>query len=209
MTDDEDTFIYAPLGWKHDESAPATIVDHTKTFAAGEGFFVQPSSVLSDPKVTVAGQVIGFTASAEYATVDLEAGWKCLVTCPFPAAFDIQEIRCFDGNDADPGDASFKMWWFDMTQHKYIYALYTSDAYADDGEDDGAGTEYTDKYYWVTDDEDTFICVAAGWKHDESAPATVADHSKAFASGEGFFIQPSSVLSDPKVAFKNPFYVAE
>ena len=148
-----------------------------------------------------------------YTTVSPEAGWKNMSGVAFcnvsGTDLDIQDIRCFNGTSADPGDSNFKMWWYNQTQHKYVYAVYSNDAYADDGKDDGAGTEYTDQYYWVTDDEDVFIYAPAGWKHDESASATVVDHEKAFASGEGFFVQPNNALSDPKVAFKNPFYVAE
>ena len=147
-----------------------------------------------------------------YSTVNPEAGWKNMTGVAFcntsGSALDIQDIVCKNGT-ADPGNGNFSMWWYDQSQHKYVYAVYTADAYADDGVDDGAGTEYTDKYFWVTDDDDTFIYAPVGWKHDESAPATIVDHTKTFAAGEGFFIQPNSALSDPKVAFKNPFYVAE
>ena len=147
-----------------------------------------------------------------YSTVNPELGWKNMTGVAFcntsGGNLDIQSITCKDGTSADPGDGAFRMWWYDQTQHKYVYAVYSNDAYADDGEDDGAGTEYTDKYYWVTDDEDVFIYVPAGWKHDDGATATIVDHEKAFSVGEGFFIQPLTG-SDPKVAFKNPFYVAE
>jgi hypothetical protein len=206
VTDDDDTFIYAPLGWKHDEDAPATIVDHAKTFKCGEGFWIQPSSGVANPQVTIAGQVKAAVSTDAMVAISVTAARKQLVTNPFPVGnYDIQDIVCKDGT-SDPVNGAFKMWWYDPAQLKYVYAAYMNDAYADDGEDDGWGTEYTDKFYWVTDDDDTFIYAPLGWKHDEGATATINDHEKKFAAGEGFWLQPSSGVSNPKVYFPNPFY---
>ncbi len=204
ITDDEDAFIYAPLGWKHDDDAPATIVNHEKTFACGEGFWIMPSGV-TDPQVTIAGQVVSAVSTEATVAISVTASRKQLVTNPFPVGdYDIQTIVCKDGT-SDPVKDAFKMWWYDVSVSKYVYATYSNDAYADDGEDDGWGTEYTDKFYWITDDEDAFIYAPLGWKHDENATATIVDHEKVFAAGEGFWIMPSGV-TDPKVYFSNPFY---
>ena len=148
-----------------------------------------------------------------YQTTNPIASRKNIGGVPFVntdgADLDIQNIVCKDGTN-NPVKDSFKMWWYDAASMKYTYATYSNDAYADDGMDDGWGTQYTDKFYWITDDEDAFIYAPIGWKHDANAPATIVDHEKTFAAGEGFWIQPSSSVSTPKVYFSNPFYtVAE
>ena len=208
ITDDEDAFIYAPLGWKHDENAPATTTDHEKTFAAGEGFWIQPSSGVANPQVTIAGQVKQALSTDASVAVSVTSARKNLVTNPFPVGnYDIQDVVCKDGAN-DPVNGAFKMWWYNAAEMQYTYAVYSNDAYADDGMDDGWGTEYTDKFYWITDNEDAFIFAPLGWKHDENAPATTTDHEKKFAAGEGFWIQPSSGVANAKVYFPNPFYKA-
>ena len=206
ITDDDDAFIYAPAGWKHDEDAPATINDHEKTFKCGEGCWIMPTGV-SNPQVMIAGQVKQAVSTDAKVAISVTDSRKQLVTNPFPVGnYDIQDIVCKDGEN-NPVNGAFKMWWYDPTQLKYVYASFSNDAYADDGMDDGWGTEYTDKFYWITDDDDAFIYAPAGWKHDEDAPATINDHEKKFAAGEGFWIMPSGV-SNPKVYFPNPFYKA-
>ena len=202
---DDDDWLLVPLGWKHDESATATIVDHGKTFALAEGFFVQPSSSVTAPSVTIAGQVAQPASNVQYITLDLVSGEKTMVVNPFCGSFDIQDIKCFDGT-SNPASGYFRLWWWDQTLG-YQYASLKDDVYADDGEDDGDGTEYTDKLYWCDDDD--WMLVPLGWKHDESATATIVDHGKTFTAGEGFFVQPSSSVGNAKVAFANPFYVAE
>ena len=201
---DDDDWLLVPLGWKHDSEATATIVDHAKTFALGEGFFVQPDTLVKNPIVTVAGQVAQPATTAQYITLDVASGEKTMLVNPFAAGFDIQDIKCFDG-DSNPGSGLFRIWWWDQTLG-YQYAKLKDDVYADDGEEDGDGTEYTDKLYWADDGD--WMLVPAGWKHDESATATIVDHGKTFAAGEGFFVQPDSLIKNAKVAFANPFYVA-
>ena len=201
---DDDDWLLVPLGWKHDESATATIVDHGKTFALAEGFFVQPSSSVTTPSVTIAGQVAQPASNVEYISLDLASGRKTMVVNPFCGSFDIQAVKCFDGT-SNPASGYFRLWWWDQTLG-YQYATLKDDVYADDGEDDGDGTEYTDKLYWCDDDD--WLLVPLGWKHDESATATIVDHGKTFAAGEGFFVQPSSSVGNAKIAFANPFYVA-
>lgn len=117
---------------------------------------------------------------------------------------DIQDIRCYS-NGNNPVDGAFRMWWYDLDQLKYVYALYSVSGWADDGMDEGYGTEYADKFYWVSDDDDLFIYAPLGWKHDADAPATIVDHEKRFAAGEGFFVQPTATTVSPVVTFKNPF----
>ena len=201
---DDDDWLLVPLGWKHDESATATIVDHAKTFALGEGFFVQPSSSVYAPSVTIAGQVAQPASNVQYITLDVASGEKTMIINPFCGSYDIQAIKCYDGNN-DPVSGDFRIWWWDV-DNGYQYAKLKDDVYADDGEDDGDGTEYTDKLYWCDDDD--WLLVPLGWKHDESATATIVDHGKTFAAGESFFVQPSSSVGNAKVAFANPFYVA-
>ena len=144
-----------------------------------------------------------------YTTSNPAAGKKSMLGIPFVnvsgGAFDIQSIQCKDGTSNPPG-GYFRIWWWDQTAG-YQYASYKDDVYADDGEDDGDGTEYTDGLYWADDDD--WILVPAGWKHDANATATINDHSKTFAAGEGFFVQPDSSVGNAKVAFANPFYVAQ
>jgi hypothetical protein len=137
-----------------------------------------------------------------------DAGYKNMFGISFNqvggAGGDIQDVVCKNGTAA-PGDSEFRMWWYDLDQLKYVYAVYSASGWADDGMDEGYGTEYADKFYWVSDDDDLFIYAPLGWKHDAEAPATIVDHEKRFAAGEGFFIQPNGALSNPVVTFKNPF----
>ena len=144
-----------------------------------------------------------------YQTSNPLKGEKSMIGVPFMNVtggnLDIQSIVCKNGN-ADPANGDFRIWWWDQTLG-YQYAKLKDDVYADDGEEDGDGTEYTDKLYWADDDD--WMLVPLGWKHDSEATATIVDHGKTFAAGEGFFVQPSSSVKDAKIAFANPFYVAE
>ena len=167
--------------------------------------------VLFAAAVATAGGLMAIESAniVGYQTSSVAAGEKSMLGVPFQNTsgeeLDIQTIVCKDGN-ADPASGYFRIWWWDQTLG-YQYAKLKDDVYADDGEDDGDGTEYTDKLYWADDDD--WLLVPLGWKHDESATATIVDHGKTFAAGESFFIQPSSSVGNAKVAFANPFYVAE
>ena len=121
---------------------------------------------------------------------------------------DVQNIKCMNGA-SNPTDNAFKMWWYDRADRAYKYAIYTKNAYADDGQNKGWGTKYTDKFYWCTDDDDTYILAPKGWKHDPDATPTLEDHSKTIEAGEGFWVQPAASQKNAKLQFKNPFHSAE
>ena len=153
--------------------------------------------------MAIESQIVG------YQTTGANRGIKTAVGVMFAQVgsedYDIQQIVCKDG-DQDPENL-FRLWWWDPV-NGYQYANYQNyEAYADDGEVDGEGTCYDDKFYWC--DDDGWILVPTGWKHDADAPATIVDHGKAFAAGEGFFVEADSNIVNPKAAFKNPFYAGK
>ena len=176
--------------------------DYVKTFAAGEGFFVQPAC--ASPKLVCSGEVIGSgdTVNA-MRKVGYTEGQKQLVTPPFPVSVALNDIVPMTGNAVcDHGE--FKLWWWNndkswgdkQTGNKYAtWCSYYYDTTDPDADEEGYVWDSYGWAYFAADDE---------W--EENPFRFVGDYAKTFAVGEGFYVQPA--CASPYLAFPNPFYVA-
>ena len=168
--------------------------DTAKTFAAGEGFFVQPAC--ANPVLTISGEVIGTTdTTSEYRKVAFTEGQKQLVISPFPVAVGLQDIVPMKG-EAVCEHTEFTLWWWDTTALANKYAQW-SEYYVAETAEDEASEAYDEGYVFET-----------AWTTRADEPIKYrGDTAKTFAVGEGFYIQPA--CASPYLAFPNPFYVAD
>ena len=183
VEDEED----AALVWG-DES---TWVAIEKTFAPGEGFWIQPAGSAVSPKVSIAGELATTDSTIQYLTANLTPGKQVQFTHPMPiGAFDLQSVK-MTGITAN---ASSQVWWWDKDTRKYTYAFWCPACNADGDYIDANGTV-------VEDEEDAALV----WG-DESTWVAI---EKTFDAGEAFWVQPASSAAAPVLMFPNPFYVAQ
>jgi len=147
-----------------------------KTFAPGEGFWIQPDGSSVDPKVVTAGELAVSSGEAEFVAVNLFAGKQVQVCNPLPVQVALADVG-MSGVNPTGGTV---LWWWDMDTRTYTYA------------------------YWLPmyDEDGVTPLGYDGWGDPESWVPIV----KQFAFGEGFWIQPDGSSVDPKALFANPFY---
>jgi len=201
--DADEGFVFE-TGWAwyaaddEDQELPLRFTgDYAKTFAPGEGFFVQP--VCDNPKLVCSGEIIGTddTTSA-MRKVAYTKSQKQLVTPPFPVAVALDDIVAMKGNEVCEG-GEFNLWWWNTDSNWGDKRLGNKMAY------------WTDYYYAPDDpDADEGFVFETGWAwyaaddEDQELPLYfTGDYAKTFAVGEGFYIQP--VCDNPYLAFPNVF----
>ena len=203
---DEDGFVWGETAWAwfeaddEQEEVPMLFTgDYAKTFAPGEGFFVQP--MCSNPKLVCSGEIIGTddTTSAMRKVAYTE-GQKQLVTPPFPVAVALDDIVPMKGNDICE-HTEFKIWWWNtdknwgdkQTGNKYAtWVEYFYDPNNAEADEDGFVWGETAWAWFEADDE-----------QEEVPLLFTGDYAKTFTVGEGFYIQP--MCSNPFLAFPNVF----
>ncbi len=162
-----------------------------KTFAPGEGFWIQPDSGASSPAVSIAGELATTDSSIQYVTANLTAGKQVQFTQPMPVGtFGLQTVK-FSGALAD---GSSRVWWWNKDTYKYTSAYWCPSCNADGDYIDANGTV-------VEDEEDAALV----WGDGETWVAI----EKTFDAGEAFWVQPDSGATAPVIMFQNPFYVAQ
>ena len=141
----------------------------TKTFAAGEAFWIQANTL--DATLTVAGQIASASSTEQYVGIDLKAEKKVQLASPFPVSISIQDIKMADAC----GDYGAEIWWWNNDTGKYdAHAYWYTGLYGDkDGEIELGYAGWGDEEFWM--------------------PIT-----KEFASGSGFWIQANTLDSTVK-----------
>ena len=174
-----------------------------KSFAAGEGFFVQAG--VSSPSLTISGQVVAAPVDEEYFEMKLVASQKKLIANPFPVAWNLQDVVAYSKGDVEDGDGAFKIWWWstDLSDFGNKYAVWSNywyDPLDPDANEDG---------YVDADGDESKFCWVVPESEDEEADPYVypTKWEKTFAVGEGFYVQPG--VSAPSLMFKNPFFKGE
>ena len=162
-----------------------------KTFAPGEGFWIQPDSGAPSPVVSIAGELATTDSTIQYITVNLTAGKQVQFTQPMPVgAFGLQTVKM----DGALADGTSRIWWWDKDTRTYTSAYWCPACNAD-GDYIDAGGNVVDseaKAALVWGDQLDWIAIA-----------------KTFEAGEAFWVQPDSGASAPMIKFPNPFYVAQ
>ena len=177
----------AALVWGDGESWVAI----EKTFAPGEGFWIQPDSSASAPAVSIAGELATTDSTIQYVTANLTAGKQVQFTQPMPVgAFGLQTVK-FAGAPADGGS---RIWWWNKDTRKYTSAYWCPSYNADGDPIDANGNVVANE-----------SLAALVWGDGESWVAI----EKTFDAGEAFWVQPDSSASAPVIMFPNPFYVAQ
>lgn len=203
---DEDGFVWGDTTWAYfaaddvDEETPLRFVgSYAKSFAPGEGFFVQP--MCANPKLVCSGEVVGAddTVNAMRKVAYTEA-MKQLVTPPFPVPVALDDIVPMKGNDVcEHGE--FKLWWWNIDTswgdkargNKYAtWCEYYYDPTDEDADEDGLVWGVSRWAYFAADDTE-----------EETPLPFTGDYAKTFATGDGFYIQP--MCANPFLAFPNPF----
>ncbi len=162
-----------------------------KTFAPGEGFWIQSGDDAPTPKVSIAGELATTDASIQYVSSNLTPGKQVQFTQPMPVGtYGLQTVK-LTGSLAD---GSSMIWWWNKDTRKYTYAYWCPACNADGDYIDANGT--------VVENEADAALV---WG-DESTWEPI---DKTFEAGEGFWIQPGDDAVSPTVQFPNPFYVAQ
>ncbi len=162
-----------------------------KTFAPGEGFWIQAASTTVSPAVSIAGELATTDPSIQYITANLTAGKQVQFTQPMPVgSFGLQTVK-MTGVTAD---ATSQIWWWNKDTRKYTYAYWCPAC--------NANGDYIDANGNVVASEAQAALV---WG-DESTWEPI---EKTFEAGEGFWVQPASTASAPVIQFPNPFYVAQ
>ena len=130
-----------------------------------------------------------------YQTMDLTAGKQVMKGAMFitvgDSALSLQDIKM---DAATLADGSTKIWWWDKDTRTYTTAYWCPSCNADGDYIDANGTV-------VEDEKDAAIV----WGDQLDWIAI----NKTFEAGEGFWVQPDSSASAPKIMFPNPFYVAQ
>ncbi len=176
----------AALVWGDGESWVAI----EKTFAPGEGFWIQPDSGASEPQVSIAGELATTDSTIQYVTANLTAGKQVQFTQPMPVGtFGLQTVK-LGGADAD---GTSKIWWWNKDTRKYTNAFWCPSYNADGDPIDAEGNVVANEAQ-----------AALVWGDGESWVAI----EKMFDAGEAFWVQPDSGASAPVLMFPNPFYVA-
>ena len=169
----------------------STWVAIEKTFAPGEGFWIQPDSGASSPAVSIAGELATTDPTVQYVTVNLTAGKQVQFTQPMPVGtFGLQTVK-FTGALAD---GSSRVWWWNKDTYKYTSAFWCPACNADGDYIDASGNV-------VQNEADAALV----WG-DQSTWEPI---EKTFDAGEAFWVQPDSGASAPVIAFPNPLYVAQ
>ena len=162
-----------------------------KTFAPGEGFWVQAASANVAPKVSIAGELATTDTTIQYVSANLTAGKQVQITQPMPVgAFGLQTVKMTGAL----ADGTSQVWWWDMNTRKYTYAYWCPSCNADGDYIDANGT--------VVEDEKDAALV---WGDQLDWIAI----DKTFEAGEAFWVQPASTSVAPVILFPNPFYVAQ
>ena len=161
-----------------------------KSFANGEGFFVQ--AAVTAPSLTIAGSLVSADTVDEYYEMALVKSQKKLITNPFPVAWNLSDIVAYADGEIDSGDGYFKIWWWEVNQGNK-YAVW-SNYWWDDNDPNADPDGYVDaadesEYCWVVPETDDVM--PTKW-------------TKAFGVGDGFFVQPA--VTAPSIMFPNPFY---
>ena len=163
-----------------------------KTFAPGEGFWIQPDSGEVSPSVLIAGELATTDKTIQYLTANLTPGKQVQFTQPMPVGtFSLQNVKM---DPSTAANAATQVWWWNKDTRKYTYAYWCPSCNADGDYIDATGTVVSDesKAALVWGDGETWIAI-----------------EKTFEVGEAFWVQPDSGELTPKVMFPNPFYVAE
>ena len=161
-----------------------------KTFAPGEGFWIQPDPSAPSPSVSIAGELATTDSTIQYITVNLTAGKQVQFTQPMPVgAFGLQTVKLTGAL----ADGSSMVWWWNKDTRKYTYAYWCPAC--------NASGDYIDAEGNVVASEAQAALV---WG-DESTWEAI---DKTFEAGEGFWVQPDPSASAPVIQFPNPFYVA-
>ena len=162
-----------------------------KTFAPGEGFWVQAASANVSPKVSVAGELATTDNTIQYLTANLAAGKQVQFTQPMPVgSFGLQTVKIAGAL----ADGSSKIWWWNKDTRKYSYAYWCPACNADG--------DYIDANGDVVENESDAALV---WGDESSWEAI----EQTFEAGEAFWVQPASTATAPVIMFPNPFYVAQ
>ncbi len=161
-----------------------------KTFAPGEGFWIQPGDDAPAPTVSIAGELATTDTTVQYVSANLTPGKQVQFTQPMPVgAFSLQTVK-LTGSLAD---GTSMVWWWNKDTRKYTYAVWCLSCNADGDYIDANGTVVSeDKAALVWGDGEGWIAI-----------------NKTFDPGEGFWIQPGDDAVNPTVQFPNPFYVAQ
>ena len=161
-----------------------------KTFAPGEGFWIQADSGAVTPKVSIAGELATTDSSIQYITANLIAGKQVQFTQPMPVGtFGLQTVKLTGAL----ADGSSMVWWWNQDTRKYTYAVWCLSCNADGDYIDANGNVVTeDKAALVWGDGEGWIAI-----------------DKTFDAGEAFWVQPDSGASAPAIQFPNPFYAAQ
>ena len=177
----------AALVWG-DES---TWVAIEKTFAPGEGFWIQASADNVSPKVSIAGELATTDNTIQYLTANLTPGKQVQFTQPMPiGTFGLQTVKI----TGVICDATTRIWWWNMNTRQYTNAFWCPACNADGDYIDAEGNvvEKESDAALVWGDESTWVAI-----------------EKTFDAGEAFWVQPSGDAVSPVLMFPNPFYVAE
>ena len=177
----------AALVWGDGE----TWVAIEKTFAPGEGFWIQPADDNVAPKVSIAGELATTDSTIQYLTANLTAGKQVQFTQPMPVGtFGLQTIKI----SGVLSDATTKIWWWNKDTRKYTNAFWCPAC--------NANGDYIDANGTVVEEEKDAALV---WGDGETWVAI----DKTFDAGEAFWVQPADDSVSPVLMFPNPFYVAQ
>ena len=162
-----------------------------KTFAPGEGFWIQPDSGAPSPVVSIAGELATTDTTIEYISVNLTAGKQVQFTQPMPVgSFSLQTVKLAGA----PADGGSRVWWWNKDTRKYTNAYWCPSYNADGDPIDANGNVVASEAQ-----------AALVWGDELSWVAI----EKTFDPGEAFWVQPDSGASAPAIQFPNPFYVAQ
>ncbi len=162
-----------------------------KTFAPGEGFWIQPGDDAPTPNVSIAGELATTDPTIQFISANLTPGKQVQFTQPMPVgAFGLQTVK-FTGALAD---GSTKLWWWNKDTRKYTNSYWCPSYNADGDPIDANGNVVASEAQ-----------AALVWGDGESWIAI----DKTFDAGEGFWIQPGDDAANPAIQFPNPFYVAQ
>ena len=167
-----------PLGiWGWGDGDTGVIED--KLFKAGEMFLVQPGTA-GKSTLQVSGGVKTWSSDEAIARVQIENYNTTSCGNPFPVAYDIQEVKAFDGEEI-AGEDTFTFIYVKGNAFRYVSWWGPETLVAEpDGEPLGI---------WGWGDGDTGVI-----------------EDKEFKAGEGFLVQPGTA-GTPYLGFPNPFYV--
>ena len=173
-------------GWAEDQDNQYPPEDEADlNFTAGDWFFLAPNGDVSKPTLTVAGQLFTSDGSKPTVSLPMTPSMKIRAANPLPVETPLVGIVAMDG-DEFIGDGTTELSWYDYDKGGFRFVRWYDDLYNS------------------ADDEELH---RSGWAEDQDNQYPPEDEDEiVFGPGRGFFLAPNADVTDPKVAFENPFY---